>query len=231
MLSVKNIIKTFYDKKVLDNVSFNVQPGEIAVLLGRSGVGKSTVLRVLNNLETIDAGSIELNKKDIDFSQVGMLFQDFNLFAHLTVEENVILPLIKVASKSRRAAQKISTNLLAKFGLKDFAQSYPVSLSGGQKQRVALARTLAMNPAVLCLDEPTSALDPTLKTEIAHIIQDLAKQGFIIIITTHDTVLLQQLACTIHLMQHGKIIETATTKELQQSKNKYQKIKKFMDGK
>lgn len=231
MLSVKSITKIFHGKKVLDDVSFDVFPGQIVVLLGQSGVGKSTVLRVLNHLEYLDGGTVELDGKPLDFKKVGMVFQDFNLFNHLTVEENITLPLVKVALKSIADAQKIARALLVQFGLESKATTYPVALSGGQKQRVALARTLAMNPKVLCLDEPTSALDPQLKSEIAQIIRNLAQQGFMIIVTTHDTTLLQQLSCTIHLMQDGKIIETATTNELMQCEDSCRNIKRFMSGK
>lgn len=231
MLSVKHISKAYHNKKVLDDVSFDVNQGEVVVLLGQSGVGKSTILRALNNLETLDTGSIELDGSEIDFKKVGMVFQDFNLFNHLTIAENITLSLIKVAQKSDLEAREIASKLLERFGLKSKAHTYPVALSGGQKQRVALARTLAMNPSVLCLDEPTSALDPMLKSEIAHIISDLAKQGFIIIITTHDTTLLQQLNCKIHLMQQGKIVETATTAELQQNDKNFKNIKNFILGK
>lgn len=228
MLSVKHLVKNFHGKRVLDDVSFEVYPGEIVVLLGRSGVGKSTILRILNNLETVDSGTMELDHAPLDFRKVGMVFQDFNLFSHLTVEENITLPLVKVALKSTQEAQRVSCALLAQFGLESKALAYPVALSGGQKQRVALARTLAMSPAVLCLDEPTSALDPQLKSEIAQIIRTLAQQGYMIILTTHDTTLLKQLPCTIHLMKDGKIIETATTSQLQQHLDNYKNIKNFM---
>lgn len=231
MLSVKHISKAYHGKKVLDDVSFDVHPGEIVVLLGKSGVGKSTILRALNNLETLDNGSIELDGSAIDFAKVGMVFQDFNLFNHLTIAQNITLPLTRVAQKSDIEARNIASGLLDKFNLKAKAHAYPVALSGGQKQRVALARTLAMNPSVLCLDEPTSALDPMLKLEIAQIITDLAQQGLMVIITTHDTMLLQQLECKIQLMQQGKIIETATTVQLQQNDKKFEKIKKFILGK
>lgn len=231
MLSVKHIIKTFHGKKVLDDVSFDVHPGQIVVLLGSSGVGKSTILRILNHLETLDSGTIELNNNPIEFKKVGILFQDFNLFNHLTVLENITLPLTKVALKPIAEAQKIAYALLRQFGLESKAASYPVALSGGQKQRVALARTLAMNPSVICLDEPTSALDPQLKSDIAQIITKLSQQGFMIIVTTHDTTLLQQLACTIHLMQDGKIIETAATTELLQCDDRYKNIKNFISVK
>lgn len=231
MLSIKHISKSYHGKKVLDDVSFDIHPGEIVVLLGESGVGKSTILRALNNLETLDSGSIELDNKKIDFRKVGMVFQDFNLFNHMTIAENITLPLTRVAQKSDLEARNIASKLLDQFNLKAKAHAYPVALSGGQKQRAALARTLVMNPSVLCLDEPTSALDPMLKSEIAQTIMKLAQQGFMIVITTHDTMLLQQLNCKIHLMQQGKIIEAATTDQLQQNDKSFKKIKNFILGK
>lgn len=230
MLSVKHLIKKFHGKKVLDDVSFDVYPGQVVVLLGRSGVGKSTILRLLSNLENLDSGSIELDGAPISFKKVGMVFQDFNLFNHLTVEENITLPLVKVALRSPQEAQRIARALLSQFGLEGKADAYPVALSGGQKQRVALARTLAMNPAVLCLDEPTSALDPQLKSEIAQIINALAQQGYMVILTTHDVALLKQLSCTIHLMKDGKIIETAQASDLLLDVDNFKNIKSFMAG-
>ena len=231
MLSVKSISKSYDGKKILDNISFDVKAGEVVVLLGKSGVGKSTVIRLLNNLESADSGTFELNGKILSFSKVGMLFQDFNLFDHLTIQENITLPLIKVLNKSKIDAVKISDRLLDSFGLLSKKNSYPVSLSGGQKQRVALARTLATNPEVLCLDEPTSALDPALKSEAVEIISKLASQGFMIIITTHDPTLIYQLKSKIFLMNDGKIIETATVADLKNDENKFIGIKSFLKGK
>lgn len=231
MLIVKNIVKKFHGKKVIDDVSFDVAPGQIVILLGQSGVGKSTILRVLSNLESLDAGSMTLDEQSIDFSQVGMVFQDFNLFAHLTVEQNLMLPLTVVAKKTEDDAKKIAQEMLQRFEMDAKATNYPVSLSGGQKQRVALARALCMNPKLLCLDEPTSALDPQLTEQVAQIIAQLAAQKIMIVIATHDIGLLQNLNCTIHLMAHGKIIETATTAQLQKSLDSFGKIKNFMQGK
>ncbi len=228
MLQVSHLVKIFQNKKVLDAISFQMHPGQITVLLGSSGVGKSTVLRVLNNLEIPDGGSITLDHMPIDFKKVGMVFQDFNLFTHLTVEENIMLPLTAVAKKTTAEATKIAQALLIQFGLESKATALPAALSGGQKQRVALARTLAMNPKLLCLDEPTSALDPHLKLEIAHIIKNLAQQGYMILLSTHDTALVKMLPCTILLMRDGKIIETATMQELQKNSNDFENIKNFI---
>ncbi|HSW75988.1 MAG TPA: ATP-binding cassette domain-containing protein [Candidatus Saccharimonadales bacterium] len=231
MLIVKNIVKKFHGKKIIDDVSFSAAQGEIVVLLGQSGVGKSTILRVLNNLETIDSGSIQLDNASIDFKKVGMVFQDFNLFNHMTIEKNLMLPLTKVALKSKQEAQEIAGRQLQRFNLVDKALNYPVALSGGQKQRVALARALCMNPEVLCLDEPTSALDPQLTSDVAKIITQLAQQNMAIVIATHDIGLLENLSCTIHLMRDGKIIESATTKMLQEQPESFTNIKNFIQGK
>lgn len=231
MLIVKNIVKKFHGKKVIDDVSFNAEPGQIVVLLGQSGVGKSTMLRVLCNLEKIDAGLIELDDEKIDFSHVEMVFQDFNLFSHLTVEQNLTLPLTVVLKKKKSEAQKIAEEMLQRFDMLPQAKNYPVSLSGGQKQRVAIARALCMNPKLLCLDEPTSALDPQLTEQVAKIITELAEHGMMIVVATHHIRLVQSLNCTIHLMQHGKIVESATTEQLQKSLNSFEKIKNFMQGK
>lgn len=231
MLIIKNLFKKFHGKKIINDVSFDVAPGQIIVLLGQSGVGKSTILRVLSNLEHADAGSITLEGKQIDFSKVGMVFQDFNLFTHMTVEQNLMLPLIQVAKKTEEQAKQIAYEMLQRFEIASKALYYPVSLSGGQKQRVALARALCMNPSLLCLDEPTSALDPQLTEQVAQIIRQLAEQKMMLIIATHDIGLLQNLSCTIHLMQDGKIIESATTAQLQKSLDSFTKIKNFIQGK
>lgn len=231
MLSIKNITKKFHDKVIIDDVSIDVLPGEIIVLLGRSGVGKSTVLRVLSNLQQVEAGSIELDNAPIDFKKVGMVFQDFNLFAHLTVLENLTLPLTVVAHIKLDRATEIAQEMLQRFNVAQKANAYPMSLSGGQKQRVALARALCMQPKVLCLDEPTSALDPLLTNEVAQIITQLAAQNIMIIIATHDIGLLENLSCTIYLMSDGKIIERATSSQLVQQPESFRSIKHFIQGK
>ncbi len=236
MLTIRNVTKTFGTKKVLDDIDVMVEKGTIAVFLGESGVGKSTLLRVLNNLETCDAGEIYLDDKKLDLSQVnktqtiGMVFQQFNLFEHLTVEQNIMLTLEKVQNVSSSEARAIANQLLTRFGLADKKNKYPEQLSGGQKQRLALTRTLATKPDVVCLDEPTSALDPLLTTHIANTISDLAKEGYTILIATHDTALLDKLDCMIYLMQHGKIIESASSKDFQKKSIEYPHIKKFVAG-
>lgn len=236
MLKIKNVSKAFGSKKVLDNVSLNVNRGAIAILLGSSGVGKSTLLRLLNNFETLDQGSVELDGKQIDLTHVNkdhtaaMIFQQFNLFDHLTVQENITLALEVVQNKSKSESQKIAHALLTKFGLIEKAKDYPSQLSGGQKQRLAIARTLALKPTIICFDEPTSALDPLLTTHVANSIQELAREGYIVLIASHDTALLDKLTGDVYLMEHGKIIETAHTDQLRTNHTHYPRINRFVAG-
>lgn len=236
MLKIIDLCKSFHGKKILDHISLDVAKGEIAVMLGQSGVGKSTLLRVLNNLETPDAGTIELDDKPLDLAKistthtVGMVFQHFNLFEHLTVEENITLALEKAVGKSKDEAHKIAMTLLKHYGLDDKAQKNVSQLSGGQKQRLAIARTLALKPKIVCLDEPTSALDPLLTTYVAKNIQELANEGYIVLVASHDIALLDKLNCTIYLMQAGKIVESAQSTDFKNNKDKYPMLSKFVSG-
>ncbi|MCA9770587.1 amino acid ABC transporter ATP-binding protein [Candidatus Dependentiae bacterium] len=236
MLKLENIKKTFGNKKVIDSISFSVKKGEIAMLIGGSGVGKSTLLRILNNLETLNGGTVTLDNKPLDLKQVsknhtiGMVFQGFNLFDHITVEQNITLPLQTVFDTSRKEAHAIAHNLLAHYGLEDKKNTYPQNLSGGQKQRLAIARSLAMKPKIICLDEPTSALDPLLTTHVANNIQELAKQGYIVLVASHDTELLKKLDCTIYLIEAGRIIETATSAEIKKNPQQFPKLTSFIAG-
>ncbi len=236
MLKINDITKTFGSKKVLDGISLQVNTGEVAVLLGSSGVGKSTLLRVLNNLETAERGTIHFNDMTLDIPTlhqkhlVGMVFQQFNLFEHLTVERNITLGLEKVLGKTAAQAHEIATQLLTHYGLADKANAPISSLSGGQKQRLAIARTVAMRPAIICMDEPTSALDPLLTTHVANTIQGLAHEGYIVLVATHDTGLLDKLECTIYLMKDGKIIESAHNSAFKKQPEKYPEIARFVSG-
>lgn len=228
--------KTFNGRKVLDDLSLAVQPGEVAVLLGSSGVGKSTLLRVLNNLEKPDQGTVTLNGKVLDLANVnkahtvGMVFQQFNLFEHLTVIENISLILELTLGTSHEQATREAQTLLDHWGLGDKALLHPSSLSGGQKQRLALARTLALKPKVICLDEPTSALDPMLTSAVATTIMQLALQGYTLLVATHDTSLLERLNCSIHLMDQGRIVESAPSAELTANPEKYDALRRFIAG-
>lgn len=236
MLNIKHLTKKIKDKYIINDLSLAIGRGEIAVLLGSSGVGKSTLLRALNNLETIDSGTVELDGKPLDLHAVnqshtvGIVFQHFNLFEHLTVEQNITLALEYVAKKSGQEARAIAHDLLKKYGLADKAQSMISQLSGGQKQRLAIARTLALKPAIICLDEPTSALDPLLTSHVADTIKELAQQGYITLVATHDTSLLEKLPCMIHLMRNGAIIESALSQELNANPSRYPQIARFIEG-
>ena len=236
MLHIKGISKKFGTKQVLDNVTLQVKKGDIAFLLGSSGVGKSTLLRVLNNLESADTGTVTLNGTVLDLSTVnkshtiGIVFQHFNLFENLTAHQNITLALIQVAKQGDQKATALANQLLARYDLLEHAHAYPANLSGGQKQRLAIARTIALEPDVLCLDEPTSALDPLLTNSVAQTINDLAAQGYIIIIASHDVSLLKKLNCTVYLMKHGSIIEQTTSKEFLANSGNYPYINRFVSG-
>lgn len=236
MLKINQLTKIFGTKKILNNISLAIKTGEIAVFLGSSGVGKSTLLRLLNNLESADSGTISLDDKILDLATistthtVGMVFQHFNLFDHLTVEQNITLPLEKILKKNTHEAQKLAHHLLQRYSLLDKHNKYAFQLSGGQKQRLAIARAIAMEPKIICLDEPTSALDPVLTSYVANNIQQLATDGYIVLVATHDTDLIEKLNCTIYLMSEGNIIETAQSNNLKNNPDDYPKIKKFIAG-
>src|SRR3990167_4869353 len=237
MLKIKNFKKAFGSKKVLDDISVDIPTGSIAVFLGSSGVGKSTLLRVLNGLENLDSGLVSLDNKIINLQNIeqthlfGMVFQQFNLFEHLSNQENITLALEKVLCKSKAESNKIAKDLLKKFGLEDKADKYPAQLSGGQKQRLALARSLALKPKVICLDEPTSALDPMLTNAVADTISQLSKDGgYTVLIATHDVAILSKLNCEIYLMRDGKIIESANSVKLLERPEDFLKIAAFIKG-
>jgi ABC-type polar amino acid transport system ATPase subunit len=236
MLKIEKINKSFKNHKILNDISLSIKKGEIALFLGSSGVGKSTLLRILNNLETIDSGSLSLNGKPLNIAHInsthaiGMVFQHFNLFDHLTVEQNITLPLEKVLKNSPSQAQTTAHNLLERYGLQDKKNTYASQLSGGQKQRLAIARAIAMKPHVICLDEPTSALDPVLTSYVAQNIQQLADEGYIVLVATHDTALLDRLNCSIYLMSKGSIVETAQSQEFKKNPHAFPLIQKFVTG-
>ena len=193
VLEVKNISKSYKNKKVLDNFSLDVKKGEIISIIGPSGAGKSTLLRCINGLETLEKGEIiidnKVSKKQISKQanlEIGLIFQDYNLFPQYTVLQNITLPLTMILRKSKTEAVSQARTILTKLSLQDKESSYPYELSGGEKQRVAIARAIATNPKILCLDEPTSALDPKLVKQIYSIIKALASQGKTILIVTHD---------------------------------------------
>jgi polar amino acid transport system ATP-binding protein len=224
ILSVVNISKSFGSRLILDAVSMGLVRGEMKVVIGPSGAGKSTLLQCINCLTTPDQGQIFLegallnmrNKQELrSFRQhVGMIFQEFNLFDHLTALDNVSIALCKVLGLSRQSARERAMRELERVGLAGRARLYPAELSGGQKQRVAFARALAMDPDILLLDEPTSALDPELVGEVLEVIRSLAKGGMTMLMTTHQMDFARALANEIIFMEHGKIIERGTPAEL-----------------
>jgi polar amino acid transport system ATP-binding protein len=224
VLSVANISKSYGSRLILDDVSLNLARGELKVIIGPSGAGKSTLLQCVNGLVPPDAGRIALEGAPLDmrnkhalraFRQcVGMIFQDFNLFDHLTALDNVSIALRKVLGLSPQNAAKRAMLELDRVGLAGRSKLYPAELSGGQKQRVAFARALAMDPKILLLDEPTSALDPELVGEVLEVIRSLAKGGMTMLMATHQMDFARALANEIIFMEHGKIVESGAPAEL-----------------
>lgn len=235
MLTVKNLKKKIGAKEILKGISFELTKGQIGIFLGGSGVGKSTLLRILNNLESYDSGEFTFAGKTLDLENVnhdhtvGMVFQHFNLFEHLTVLENITLALIKLQGKTKQEARVIATMLLARYGLAEKADLSIHQLSGGQKQRLAIARMIALNPQVICLDEPTSALDPQLTHQVAAFIGEMAKDERVVLITTHDMNLVTQLDGVMFLMQHGEIVESVISKTYNQNPDAYPLIQSFVN--
>ncbi|MFT3688314.1 amino acid ABC transporter ATP-binding protein [Paenirhodobacter sp.] len=225
-VSVEQVSKSYGANKVLDGVTLTFPSGSVTAILGQSGSGKSTLLRSVNHLERVDEGFIaidgeligyrregdtlyELKEKDIltRRADVGMVFQSFNLFPHLTVLENITAAPVAVRGLPKREAERLARDLLARVGLGDKADAYPRQLSGGQQQRVAIARTLALKPKVLLFDEPTSALDPELVGEVLAVIRELARSGVTLIIVTHEMGFAREVADTVVFMDRGRVIE------------------------
>ena len=201
MLEVKNLKKSFDGRPILDDISFNVKDGEILTIVGPSGAGKTTLLRCITGLESADSGDFlidgqQFNPQDLESSEavMGVVFQDFNLFPHLSVLENLTLAPTMVLKQDPKIAEERALDLLAQLGLKNKEHLYPYQLSGGQKQRVAIARAMAMKPKILCYDEPTSALDPNLRDEVAKLILSLKEQGVTQLVVTHDMEFAKKIA-------------------------------------
>ena len=216
LLQVKNIKKSFGELNVLDDVSFNVDKGEVLTIIGPSGSGKTTMLRCINGLEKINSGEIVIdgehlnpNSKDIHKirENAGFIFQRFNLFAHLTVLDNLMLAQKIVKKRKESVAKEISMKLLEKVGMADKINSYPSQLSGGQQQRVAIARALAMEPKLLLMDEITSALDPELVNEVLEVVKELAESGMTMILVTHEMEFAKNVSSRVIFMDGGNIIE------------------------
>ena len=228
MIYISELSKTFSGQKVLNNLSLEIQKGEVVALIGSSGAGKSTFLRSLNYLEAPDSGRIKIDDFEVNFEHISqdqilnlrrklaMVFQQFNLFGRKTALDNVKEGLIVVKGLSDQEATKIAREELAKVGLSDRENHYPRHLSGGQKQRVALARALAMKPEVLLLDEPTSALDPELVGEVEKSIANAAKSGQTMVLVSHDMSFVAQVADKVLFLDKGRIIESGTPEEIMQ---------------
>lgn len=223
MISVKGLRKSFGDHEVLCGIDEFIEKGEKVVIIGASGSGKSTFLRCLNLLEQPTAGEIYLDDVEITSSKnninklrqrMGMVFQQFNLFPHKTVKQNIMLAPVKLGLMSKEEAEKRAEELLARVGLPEKADAYPGQLSGGQQQRIAIARALAMNPEVMLFDEPTSALDPEMVGEVLEIMKELADDGMTMIVVTHEMGFAREVATRVMFMDEGVIAEQGTPEEI-----------------
>ena len=222
MLEVKNLRKSFGDNKVLNGIDVKIKKGERIAIIGPSGCGKSTFLRCLNFLEVPDSGDIifdgiNICEKDVDLSlirrKMGMVFQQFNLFPHMTVLDNITMALVKLGLMSKEKANKKALELLESINLKDKANNYPDELSGGQKQRVAIIRTLIMDPEVVLFDEPTSALDPEMVFEVLDLIMEVAKKNITMIMVSHEMGFVKKFATKILFLDEGKVSFYGTVEE------------------
>lgn len=224
LISVDHLIKDYGAKKVLKDITTEVNSGDVIAVIGPSGGGKSTFLRCLNYLEIPTSGTVsfegsnlgKLTESELDQvrEKMGMVFQNFNLFNNMNVLDNMTLALTKVKKMTKEDAEKIALPLLEKVGMIDFVSAYPESLSGGQKQRVAIARALAMNPDVLLFDEPTSALDPEMVGEVLAVMQDLAKEGMTMVIVTHEMGFAKNVATDVWFMDGGRILEKGSPDQI-----------------
>lgn len=223
MIDVKGLVKKFNDLLVLPGIDLHVEKGEVLCLIGPSGSGKSTLLRCLNRLEEPTGGAIILDGEDINDKKIninkirekiGMVFQSFNLFPHLTVMNNITLASVQLKKMAKDEAEKKALELLRKVGLEEKASAYPEKLSGGQKQRVAIARALAMGPEIMLFDEPTSALDPEMVGEVLQVMKDLASEGMTMVVVTHEMGFAREVADRVVFMDGGNIIEENTPDNL-----------------
>ena len=223
MIKVKNLHKQFGDLQVLNGIDEHIEKGEVVVVIGPSGSGKSTFLRCLNLLEESTAGDIYVDdelitapKMDVNRvrQKMGMVFQHFNLFPHLTIMGNITLAPVLLKKMTKEEAEKRVKELLARVGLSEKANAYPAQLSGGQKQRVAIARALAMDPEIMLFDEPTSALDPEMVGEVLEVMKDLAKSGMTMVIVTHEMGFAREVASRVLFMDQGIVMEEGTPEEI-----------------
>lgn len=222
LLKIENLTKEYEGQKILDGINLEVKKGDVLVVVGPSGCGKSTLLRCINALEPIQGGTIKLQGMDIRKGsknitalrqKIGMVFQSYELFPHLTVIDNITLAPVKVQKRDKAEVRKEAMELLARVGLADKAKSYPRQLSGGQKQRVAIVRALCMHPEILLFDEVTAALDPEMVREVLDVMLDLAKQGKTMLIVTHEMQFAKAVADKVIFIDQGKIVEEAAPEE------------------
>ena len=223
IIEIRNVYKNYKHVKALADVSLDVKRGEVLLIFGPSGGGKSTLLRCINKLETVDQGTVVVDgidvtdpRSDIDLlrAEVGMVFQLFNLFPHLTAMGNIMLAQEKVRKRSREEAAEVALQLLRRVGLPEKAESYPDQLSGGQKQRIAIARALAMNPEIMLFDEPTSALDPEMIKEVLDVMMDLAREGMTMVVVSHEMGFAKAAADRMVLLEEGYVVEAGTPDEI-----------------
>ncbi|HIX84165.1 MAG TPA: amino acid ABC transporter ATP-binding protein [Candidatus Megamonas gallistercoris] len=222
MIEIKNLHKSFGHIEVLKGVDVSIEEKEVVVIIGPSGSGKSTLLRCMNYLEEPTSGDITVNNMKLDKhadinkirENIGMVFQRFNLFPHMTVLENITLAPMKVLKVAKNEAVETAMDLLQRVGLKEKASAYPSQLSGGQQQRVAIARALAMKPKVMLFDEPTSALDPEMVTEVLDVMKKLAQQGMTMVVVTHEMGFAREVGDRVLFVDEGKIIEEGTPREI-----------------
>ena len=239
LINVENISKAFGDKVVLNDLSLTIDKKEVVTLIGSSGCGKSTLVRCIAGLESIQKGKITIDNTEVKnvksvAGKIGRVFQNFNLFPHYTVLDNVSKPLQTIKKMKKSEADELGRELLKKVHLEDQASQYPSTLSGGQKQRVAIARALAMNPEIMIFDEPTSSLDPELAHEVFETIRDLAEEGQTMIIVTHQINAIKNFATRVVFLSHGKIaaqgdVETMFGKSDNEELNKFLKMVDFDD--
>lgn len=222
MIELKDVRKSFGKNEVLKGINLRIEKGEVVVIIGPSGSGKSTVLRTMNYLEAPTSGHVIVDGMDLSDknklneirTEVGMVFQNFNLFPHMTVLDNLTLAQIKVRKTDKKEAEQVAMKLLERVGLSDKAHMYPDSLSGGQKQRVAIARALAMKPKVMLFDEPTSALDPEMVREVLDVMKSLADEGMTMVIVTHEMGFAKEVADRVLFVDGGQILEDGTPKQV-----------------
>lgn len=236
LIELKDVYKSYGELNVLNGVSLDIAKGEIIAVIGTSGSGKSTLIRCINGLEKIQSGEILINGISINSTEkssrqirkkIGMVFQNFNLFPHYTVLENIAKPCMIVNKTKNEEAYKLAISILKKVKLEDKMDSYPGSLSGGQKQRVAIARAIAMDPEIVLFDEPTSALDPEIAYEVLDTIKDLANEGLTMIIVTHQIKFIRNIADRIIFIDEGCICEQGTPEQLLDN-TKNERLKKFL---